>query len=119
MKLGIPTMGEAGLEDVVGSHFGRVPTYTIVDTETNEVEVIKNTSEHMGGTGLPPELMSKAGIQVMLCSALGPRAVRMFEQYGIEVYVGANGTVKDAVELWKAGKLQAATDKNACGQHQH
>ena len=117
MKVGIPTMGNSGLEEAVGSHFGRVPTYTIVDTETDEVNVIPNTSEHMGGTGLPPELMAGAGVQVMLCSGLGPRAIEMFEQHGIEVYVGAIGTVSDTINLWKAGELQVATDKNACEQH--
>ena len=33
------------------------------------------------------------------------------------VYVGAYGTVKDALEMWKNNKLQPATDENACAQH--
>ena len=31
MKVSIPTNGKKGLEDTVGEHFGKVPTYTIVD----------------------------------------------------------------------------------------
>jgi predicted Fe-Mo cluster-binding NifX family protein len=88
-----------------------------VDTETNEVSVFPNTSEHMGGIGLPPELIAKKGVHVMLCSGLGPRAIQMFEQFGIEVFVGASGTVKDAINAWKSGKLQLATDENACKEH--
>ncbi len=117
MKVCIPTMGEKGIEEYVGEHFGRVPTYTLVDTETNEVTVIDNTSEHTGGSGYPPEIIAKTGAEVMLCGGLGGRAVMMFEERGIMVYVGATGTVKDAIQMWQDGKLQAATNENACRQH--
>ncbi|MFO7677002.1 MAG: NifB/NifX family molybdenum-iron cluster-binding protein, partial [Thermoplasmatota archaeon] len=51
MKICVPTMGNKGLEENIGEHFGRVPTYTIVDVENNKVKVVQNTSEHMGGDG--------------------------------------------------------------------
>ncbi len=117
MKVCIPTMGNAGLTDQVGEHFGRVPTYTIVDTETSAVHVVDNTSEHMGGTGYPPEIIKGHGAEVMLCSGLGRRAIMLFEEMGIMVYIGARGTVAAAIEDWKDNKLQAATDANACQQH--
>ncbi len=117
MKVCVPTIGQSGMDDVVSPHFGRCLYYTLVDTETNEVSVFPNTSEHMGGIGLPPELIAKKGVHVMLCSGLGPRAIQMFEQFGIEVFVGASGTVKDAINAWKSGKLQLATDENACKEH--
>jgi len=117
MKVCIPTMGNKGLDEQIGEHFGRVPAFTIVDTETNEVEVIPNTSHHMGGSGYPPELMQKKGVDIMLCSNLGHRAIGMFEEFGIEVYIGAYGTVKDTIRMWENNMLQMATDKNACKQH--
>jgi len=115
----VPTLGQGGLDDYVSDHFGRAPTFTIVDLKTGEVKVIPNTSIHMGGSGYPPEIMREHGVDVMLCSGIGPRAIKMFEQFGIEVYVGATGTVREAIEAWKAGKLQEATDKNACKMHRH
>ncbi|MDK2826366.1 MAG: hypothetical protein PWQ44_1546, partial [Methanolobus sp.] len=36
MKLCIPSMGQNGMEDTVGQHFGKVPYYTLYDTETRE-----------------------------------------------------------------------------------
>jgi len=119
VKIGIPTMGNKGLKELVCEHFGRAPTYTIVDTETNDVRVVENVSEHMGGTGTPPEHLSKEGIEIMLASGLGPKAITMFEGFGIEVYVGASGTVEDTIGLWKDKKLQVATDENACRDHRH
>ena len=117
MKICIPTNGKDGLEDSVGEHFGRVPTYTIVDLETNDVKVVSNTSEHGGGSGYPPEIMAKEGVDVMVCSGLGRRAISMFEQMGIDVYIGASGTVRDVVAAFKQGTLQKASEGDACEQH--
>ncbi len=117
MKICIPTVGEKGLDNLVGEHFGRVPTYTIVDIDTNEVKVIPNTSEHMGGQGHPPEIMAREGVKVMVCRGLGRRAIIMFEELGIDVYIGATGTVRDAITAFKQGSLQKAGVNDACGQH--
>jgi predicted Fe-Mo cluster-binding NifX family protein len=117
MKICIPTMGNNGLEDFVGEHFGRVPTYTIVDLDTDKVKVVQNTSEHMGGVGYPPEIMAREGVNVLVCRGLGRRAISMFDETGIEVYIGASGTVKDAVSAFKQGRLQKAGIGDACGQH--
>ena len=119
VKVCVPTMGNNGLKEYVSEHFGRAPTFTIVDLSTNEVKIIPNTSEHMGGIGKPPELIAGAQVDVMLCSGLGPRAIQMFEQQGVEVFVGARGTVKEAIKAWKEGRLQEATDANACKMHRH
>ena len=117
MKICIPTMGTRGLDEYVGEHFGRVPTYTIVDFDTNEIKVIPNTSEHMGGTGYPPEIMAHAGVNTLICSGLGRRAIGMFEEIGIDVYIGASGTVKDAIAAFREGRLQKAGVGDACSKH--
>jgi len=43
----------------------------------------------------------------------------MFEQLGIRVYVGAGGIVKDAIHAFQEGRLQEATNENACKNHRH
>ncbi|MDG6218164.1 MAG: NifB/NifX family molybdenum-iron cluster-binding protein [Candidatus Thermoplasmatota archaeon] len=118
MKICIPTMGNKGLDDSVGEHFGRVPTYTVVDLDTDEVKVVENTSEHMGGFGYPPEIMAREGVNIMVCQGLGRRAISMFDQKGIEVYIGASGTVRDAISDFRQGRLQkVAGVEDACGRH--
>ena len=117
MKICIPTMGENGLDNLVGEHFGRVPTYTIVDLVTDEVKVIPNISHHMGGQGDPPEIMAREKVNIMVCQGLGRRAISMFEEFGIKVYIGASGTVREAVAAFKQGKLQKASINDACGEH--
>ncbi|MCD5408516.1 NifB/NifX family molybdenum-iron cluster-binding protein [Candidatus Bipolaricaulota bacterium] len=95
-----------GLDDLVGQHFGRVPTY--YDTDTGEVEVLPNESEHMGGSGLPAEHLAQAGVDVVICSGLGRRALALLESYGVEVVTGASGTVGEVIRAWQEGRLGGA-----------
>jgi len=119
LKVCIPTMGDKGLDEEVGAHFGRVPTYTIIDTETNNVEVVKNNSEHMGGVGLPAEILASLGIDVLVCSGLGRRAIMLLTEKKISVYKGAQGTVRETYDKWKNGQLPAVNSiEDACQQHE-
>lgn len=112
-------MEPGGLTALVSEHFGRAPTFTVVNMASNEVTVMQNTSEHFGGVGNTPELVAAAGVDVLLCSGLGPRAIAAFEQRGIEVYVGASGTVEAAIKTFQAGELIEACENNACKEHRH
>lgn len=114
MRVCVPSAGPGGLDDLVGEHFGRVPTYTIYDTETGEVEILPNESEHMGGVGLPAEHLAQAGVDVVICSGLGRRAIDLLSQNGIEVCTGATGTVREAIQAWQEGRLGSA---DACERH--
>jgi len=119
MRIGIPVMDKNGYESIIGQHFGRVPYFAIVDMEKKDISFIDNTSEHFGGVGAPPELLRSNNVEIMLCSGLGPKAIHLFESYGIEIFVGASGTVRNAIEQWKNGSLREATDANACKEHRH
>lgn len=117
-KVCVPTDGAGGLDDLVGEHFGRVPTYTMYDAETGQVEVVDNTSEHAGGSGLPAQILAGLGIDVLLCSGLGRRAIQMLSESGIEVCTGVSGTARQAIESWKAGGLSTAAEGDACTRHE-
>lgn len=118
MKIVIPTNDRKGLDSEVAEHFGRCRTYTFVDETGKLIEIVDNTSEHMGGTGLPPELMKRRGADVLLCRGLGPRALGFCRELGIEVYVHEVNTIKDILKLWQEGKLKKAGAEDACG-HSH
>lgn len=118
-KVCVPSAGTGGLSDHVGEHFGRVPTYTIVDTETGGVEVVANTSEHAGGVGLPADILAGLGIDVLLCQGAGRRALSILGEKGIEVCVGISGQISQAIETWKKGALSPAGEGDACQQHEY
>ena len=59
MKIVIPTNNKKGLNDDVANHFGLCKTFTFLNEKGELIEIIENTSEHMGGSGLPPDLIKK------------------------------------------------------------
>ena len=117
MRIVIPTIGKKGLEDRVAEHFGRCETYTFIAEKGNLLKAIENTSEHMGGKGLPPELMKKHGAGILLCKGLGFRALKLCEEFNIKVYVGKSGKVKEIFEDWKNNKIKRAGADDACAEH--
>jgi len=115
MKIVVPTNNRKGLDDKIADHFGRCSTYTFVNEKGELIEIIDNTSEHMGGVGLPPELMKKHGADILLCRELGPRAIDLCKKLGIEVYVSQAETVRGIFELWQNKKLKKAGIEDTCG----
>ncbi len=113
MRIAVPSY-EGGLDDYVCEHFGRAKTFTIYDTDTGKVEIVSNTSEHFGGVGKPPELLRRFGVDVVVCSGMGARAIAMFRSFGIRVFMGASGTVRDAIEQFLAGRLVEADESMGC-----
>ena len=115
MKVVIPTDDKDGLASTVAQHFGRCSTYTFLDSQTGEViDVIDNTSEHMGGKGLPPEIMKEHGADILLCKSLGPRAITLCKKLGIAVYVGEADTAEEMFKHWKEDKVKQAGAEDAC-----
>ena len=119
MKVCIPTMGNSGMEEAICQHFGKAPTFTLLDLDTKEAQILTNVSEHLGGSGLPTDQLKDQGVQVMIVGGLGPKAIQNFAEQCVEVFVGATGTVKVAIEDWREGLLTKASDDNACKNHRH
>lgn len=117
MKIVIPTDGQKGLDDKIAEHFGRCNTYTFLNEKGKVLEIIDNTSEHMGGKGLPPELMKEHGADVLLCRGLGPKALSLCGEFGIDIYVHPAETAEEIFEMWKNNQLQKATSQDVCEEH--
>jgi predicted Fe-Mo cluster-binding NifX family protein len=116
--IGIPTLNEGGLLSEISMHFGRSPYFTIIKFENNEIKeisAIEILGKHSGGSKTPAEIALNSGVDVLICGNLGPKAVSMISENGIEVYSGASGKVKDAFKAWKNGMLQLA-DENSCNE---
>lgn len=117
MVLVIPTESNQGLDDKIAEHFGRCLTYTFLDKNGEIVKILDNNSQHMGGNDLPPEIMKKNNADILLCKGIGPRAISLCEELGIDVYVSQAETVKDIFKLWQDNKLTKAGLNDACDDH--
>ena len=108
MKIAIPTDNKKGLEDTVAEHFGRCLTYTFLNEEGEVAEIVDNTSKDRNGEGLPPELIKEHGADVLLCKDIGPKALVLCKELGIEVYIGQAETVKEMFGMWENNKVKKA-----------
>jgi predicted Fe-Mo cluster-binding NifX family protein len=59
-----------------------------MDTDTGDVHIIPDESNHMGGEMLSPEYLHKNGVRIMICGGPGQKALLMFESYRIQIFVG-------------------------------
>ena len=113
MKIAITSTG-ASLDSQVDPRFGRAAYFIVVDTETMEFECVKNENVAAGGgAGInSAKLVADLGVEAVLTGNCGPNAHRTLTAAQVKVYTGAQGTVDEAVEHLKSGKLSEATNSN-------
>lgn len=109
MRIAISAEGDRGLDSVVSPHFGRCPSYVLVDVEggkAQELRVLDNPYYAQHVPGQVPAFIRDQEVDVMLTGGMGWRAIALFEEYGIEAVTGAQGTVRRALEGYLGGELR-------------
>ena len=113
MKIAVSAAGQS-LDEQVDPRFGRCQNFLIVDSDTMDFEVAANTAATQGGgAGIAAaQTIVDKGAEVVLTGNCGPNAFNVLEKAGISVFTGVTGTIKEAVESYKSGKLQASAQAN-------
>ena len=97
-----------GLDAEVEPRFGRCPQFVIVDPQSMEFEALENTNAMAaGGAGISTaQMIADKGVEVVLTGNCGPNAYQTLSAAGVQVVTGVSGSIRDAVEAYKAGRLQ-------------
>jgi len=113
MKIAITSTGRT-LNSQVDPRFGRAACFIIIDTETMDFNVIENeNTAAAGGAGISSaKVVTDAGAEAVLTGNCGPNAQRTLSAAGIKLHTGVAGTVTEAAELFKSGKLAEASGPN-------
>lgn len=117
MIIAVSTQGN-DLSAKVDPRFGRAPLFLLVDTEDMSFQLVNN--------GQSLQLSRGAGIQaaqniagfkpdVVLTGNCGPKAFQALKAAGIDVVVGATGTIEDEVRSYLDGKYRPAEEANVEG----
>lgn len=116
MKIAITATAQS-LDAQVDSRFGRCPYYLIVETEDLSFTALANPGVSQGsGAGIQAaQFLADKGVQHILTGNCGPKAHQTLAAAGISVSVGCSGTVREAVEQFKTGKLPAASGPSVGG----
>ena len=102
---------EGGLDDQVSSVFGRCGTYTIVETEGQdilEVDVIQNEySDASSGAGIQAAgLVAKEEVSAVIAGNFGPNVISVLNESNVEMVPASNLSVRKAVQKYIRGELQ-------------
>ena len=117
MKVAVTSQG-SDLNSQVDPRFGRAKNFIVVDTETDEFSVHDNTQNLNAAQGAGIQAgrtVVDLGVTAVITGNVGPKAFTTLQAGNVNVYSGASGTVKEAVEKFKAGQLQGAEKANVEG----
>ena len=108
MKICITAQGN-NLESQVDPRFGRCQFFIIVDTETDETDILENPNKDgMGGVGIQSgQIMAEKTVKVVLTGNVGPNAFQTLEAGGIEIITGVSGNIKEVIEKYKKGEFRS------------
>jgi len=111
MKVCVTSEGN-NLSSKVDPRFGRCQYFIILDIDTLKFEAIENPNiESMGGAGIQSaQLVASKNIKAVVTGNVGPNAFQTLQAAGIEIFTGASGTVKEAIEKYKKGEFKAVSN---------
>ncbi len=117
MRIAVTSQG-SDLNSQVDPRFGRAQHFIVVDTDSGEVSVHDNAQNRAAAQGAGIQAgrtVVELGVAAVVTGHVGPKAFTTLRAGNVAVYTGAAGTVKEAVERFKAGQLQGAEKANVEG----
>ena len=117
MKICVTSRGD-NLDSEVDPRFGRCNYFLFINSETMEFEAVENSfAQAGGGAGIQSgQLMSSKEVKAVLTGNVGPNAFQTLTGAGIEIFIGASGTAREAFQSYKEGKM-VVTNGPSVGSH--
>jgi predicted Fe-Mo cluster-binding NifX family protein len=124
-RIAIASEDDRGLDGQVSQHFGRCPFYTVVDVSDGAVGAVRVTANphyEAHRPGVVPHFVQGLGAHVIVAGGMGPRAIALFNDFGIEVATGAIGRTGAVLEAYLAGRVRGIVPchhdhPESCGGH--
>ncbi len=125
-KIALAADDKLGLDGEMSMHFGRCPAYVVVEVDddgkvvASRVEENPHFQQHVPGQ--VPKFIHSLGADIIIAGGMGPKAINMFNDFGIEVVTGVGGRVGNVLEAFLRGEISGATGcahdhHDSCGGH--
>jgi predicted Fe-Mo cluster-binding NifX family protein len=117
MKLAVSSQS-GSLQSPLDPRFGRAKYFILLDTETGAFSAVDNSVNLNAAQGAGIQAARRVvelGADALITGHVGPKAFSTLQAGGIRIYAGASGTVAEAIEQFKAGKLEAASSADVEG----
>ena len=112
------TSQEPDLDSQVDPRFGRAKFLIVVDTDTGEFTTHDNTQNlnAVQGAGIQAaQNVVSLGVDAVITGSVGPKAFTALQAGNVKPYIGATGSVREAVEQFKEGRLERVSEPNVEG----
>jgi predicted Fe-Mo cluster-binding NifX family protein len=83
-RIAIPTS-----EGLLDAHFGHCKQFAMVDVENEEIKEISLIDAPPHKPGLLPPWLAERGATDIIAGGMGQRAIDLFNEQGVNVFVGA------------------------------
>jgi len=91
---------------VLCAHFGHCEKFAMIEVVNNEITVINEITPPQHEPGLYPKWIAEFGVTDVIAGGMGQKAINLFNQEKINVFVGAIAdTAKALVSDFLANKL--------------
>jgi predicted Fe-Mo cluster-binding NifX family protein len=94
----------------VSAHFGRCPTYTLVDIEAGKAVGQEEIPNPGHSPGFLPGFLAERGVTTIIAGGMGPRAQGLFAEYKIDTIIGVEGRVDEVIDRFLKGTLEGGKD---------
>lgn len=118
MKIAVSASGN-NLDAAIDPRFGRCAYFIVVDADNMSFEAFDNENIALGGgAGIQSaQFVASKGASIVITGNVGPNAVRTLSAAGVDVIVGQTGTVRQAIEAYKKGKLTSTSEPNVADHY--
>jgi predicted Fe-Mo cluster-binding NifX family protein len=113
MKIALTSNG-ADLDSPMSPIFGRCPMFIFIEDDTDEVEAVPNPAiDAHGGAGIQAaQFVIEQGAKALITGRVGPNAMDVLKAADVPIYLYQGDTPRQAMEAFKAGKLQKQTESH-------
>ncbi len=122
-KIALAADDMLGLDGEMSMHFGRCPSYVVAQVEDNgniaATEVVENPYFKQHTPGEVPRFINSIEVNVIIAGGMGPKAIDMFNNFGIEVVTGVGGRVGNVLKAYLNGEISGAAGCSHDHDHDH
>lgn len=114
MRVAFPTNDRATVEE----HFGHAKEFAFANVKEGKVVSTDYLTPPPHEPGVIPAFVGEKKATVIITGGMGGMAINLFKQQGIDVILGAKGTINETLQTYIQGEL-ASTGSACAHDHNH
>ena len=117
MKVALTAQGNE-LSSEIDLRFGRAEWLIVIDIETGDYEAhdnIVNLNAVQGAGIQTGRNVANLDVEAVITGNLGPNAFKTLDAANVKIFLAEKQTVQEALDLFKAGKLEEVNQANVEG----